>query len=123
MENEIKNEKLKEEKGEMVVSSFGSLQNTYNCTYLGTGKIRELLRIPKGQEEEYLDKISDLNEITAKQLREEIEKLKQEKEQERLANEVLIKNNQDLQEQLEKEKNTKKVEYRTNEIIVDPPDY
>ena len=28
MENEIKNEKLKEEKGEMVVSSFGSLQNT-----------------------------------------------------------------------------------------------
>lgn len=28
MENEIKNEKLNEEKGEMVVSSFGSLQNT-----------------------------------------------------------------------------------------------
>lgn len=28
MENEIKNENLKEEKGEMVVSSFGSLQNT-----------------------------------------------------------------------------------------------
>ena len=102
---------------------FGSLQNTYNCTYLGTGKIRELLRIPKGQEEEYLDKISDPNEVTAKQLREEIEKLKQEKEQERLAKEVVIKNNQDLQEQLEKEKKTKKVEYRTNEIIVDPPDY
>lgn len=28
MENEIKNEELKEEKSEMVVSSFGSLQNT-----------------------------------------------------------------------------------------------
>ena len=28
MENEIKNEELKEEKGDMVVASFGSLQNT-----------------------------------------------------------------------------------------------
>ena len=94
-----------------------------NCHTLGTGKIRELLRIPKGKEEEYLNKIPDPNEVTAKQLREEIDKLKKEKEQERLANEALINSNQQLQEQLEKEKNTKKVEYRTNEIIVDPPDY
>ena len=68
--------------------------NYNNCCNLQTGKIRELLRIPKGKEEEYLDKISDPNEVTAKQLREEIEKLKQEKEQERLANEALINSNQ-----------------------------
>ena len=105
------------------IQFFTRFGNVDNCQHLGTGKIRELLRIPKGQEEEYLDKISDPNKVTAKQLREEIEKLKQEKEQEKLAKEALIKNNQDLQEQLEKEKNTKKVEYRTNEIIVDPPDY
>lgn len=58
-------------------------------------------------------------EEAEKKIKEYEERLKQEK----LANEALIKNNQDLQEQLEKEKNTKKVEYRTNEIIVDPPEY
>lgn len=102
---------------------FGQLSNVVGTQHLGYQKIRALLRIPKGEEEEYLNNISDPNEVTAKQLREEIDKLKEEKEQEKLANEALIKNNQDLQEQLEKEKNTKKVEYRTNEIIVDPPDY
>lgn len=90
---------------------------------LGIRKMRELLRIPKGQEEEYLDKISDPNKVTAKQLREEIEKLKQEKEQEKLAREALIKSNRDLQDQLEKEQKTKKVEYRTNEVEVPPNDY
>ena len=97
--------------------------NYNNCCNLQTGKIRELLRIPKGKEEEYLDKISDPNEVTAKQLREEIDKLREEKEQEKLAKETVIKNNQELQRQLEKEKNTKKVEYRTNEVIVEPSDY
>lgn len=97
--------------------------NYNNCCNLQTGKIRELLRIPKGQEEEYLDKISDPNEVTAKQLREEIEKLKQEKEQEKLAREALIQSNRDLQDQLEKEQKTKKVEYRTNEVEVPPNDY
>ena len=75
-----------------------------NCSTLGTGKIRELLRIPKGKEEEYLDKISDLNEVTAKQLREEIEKLKQEKDQERLANEEPIKINQKSSITIKKER-------------------
>lgn len=94
-----------------------------NCHTLGTGKIRELLRIPDGKEEEYLNKISDPNEVTAKQLREEIDKLREEKEQEKLAKEVLIKNNQELQEQLEREKKTKKTEYITNEVVVEPSDY
>lgn len=95
----------------------------YNCSTLRDGKIRELLRIPKGKEEEYLNKIPDPNEVTAKQLREEIDRLKQEKEQEKLAKEVLIKSNQELQEQLEKEKKTKKTEYITNEVVVEPSDY
>ena len=94
-----------------------------NCHTLGTGKIRELLRIPKGSEEEYLNKIPDPNEVTGKQLREEIDKLKQEKEQEKLAKDVLIKNNQQLREQLEREKKTKKTEYITNEVVVEPSDY
>ncbi len=59
-----------------------------NCHTLGTGKIRELLRIPKGSEEEYLNKIPNPNEVTAKQLREEIDRLKQEKEQEKPDKEV-----------------------------------
>lgn len=62
-----------------------------NLGTLGIGKTRELLRIPKGKEEEYLNKIPDPNEVTAKQLREEIDRLKQEKEQEKLAKEVYIK--------------------------------
>lgn len=94
-----------------------------NLGTLGIGKTRELLRIPDGKEEEYLNKIPNLNEVTAKQLREEIDKLREEKEQEKLAKEVLIKNNQELQEQLEKEKKTKKTEYITNEVVVEPSDY
>lgn len=90
---------------------------------LGIRKIRELLRIPKGSEEEYLNKIPNPNEVTAKQLREEIDKLKVEKEQEKLAKDVLIKNNEELQRQLEKEKKTKKTEYITNEVVVEPSDY
>lgn len=105
------------------IQFFTRFGNVDNCQHLGTGKIRELLRIPKGSEEEYLNKIPNPNEVTAKQLREEIDKLKQEKEQEKLAKEVLIKNNQELQEQLEKEKKTKKTEYITNEVVVEPSDY
>ena len=100
---------------------FGEMSNRTNLYGFGIGKMRELLRIPKGKEAEYLDKISDPNKVTAKQLREEIEKLKQEKEQEKLAREALIDSNQQLQEQLEKEKKTKKVEYR--EIPTAPNDY
>lgn len=99
---------------------FGKYQQVGD---LGIRKMRELLRIPKGSEEEYLNKIPNPNEVTAKQLREEIDKLREEKEQEKLAKEVLIKNNQELQEQLEKEKKTKKTEYITNEVVVEPSDY
>ena len=102
---------------------FGQLSNVVGTQHLGYQKIRELLRIPKGSEEEYLNKIPNPNEVTAKQLREEIDKLREEKEQEKLAKEVLIKNNQELQEQLEKEKKTKKTEYITNEVVVEPSDY
>lgn len=105
------------------IQFFTRFGNVDNCQHLGTGKIRELLRIPKGKEEEYLNKIPNPNEVTAKQLREEIDRLKHEKEQEKLAKEVLIKNNQELQEQLEKEKKTKKTEYITNEVVVEPSDY
>lgn len=105
------------------IQFFTRFGNVDNCQHLGTGKIRELLRIPKGEEEEYLNNISDPNNVTAKQLREEIDKLKEEKEQEKQAKEVLIKNNEELQRQLDKEKSTKKVEYRTNEVEVPPDDY
>lgn len=105
------------------INFFTRFANVPNLGHLGKGKIRELLRIPKGSEEEYLNKLSDPNEVTAKQLREEIDKLREEKEQEKLAKEVLIKNNQELQEQLEKEKKTKKTEYITNEVVVEPSDY
>lgn len=105
------------------INFFTRFANVQNFEHLGIGKMRELLRIPKGSEEEYLNKIPNPNEVTAKQLREEIDKLREEKEQEKLAKEVLIKNNQQLQEQLEKEKKTKKTEYITNEVVVEPSDY
>lgn len=79
------------------INFFTRFENIDICQYLGLGKIRELLRIPKGKEEEYLNNISDLNEVTAKQLREEIDKLRREKEQEKTAREVFIKENQQLQ--------------------------
>lgn len=105
------------------INFFTRFANVPNLGHLGKGKIRELLRIPKGSEEEYLNKIPNPNEVTAKQLREEIDKLKQEKEQEKLAKDVLIKNNEELQRQLEREKKTKKTEYITNEVVVEPSDY
>lgn len=58
-------------------------------------------------------------EEAEKKIKEYEEQLKQEK----LAKDVLIKNNQQLQEQLEREKNTKKTEYITNEVVVEPSDY
>lgn len=105
------------------INFFTRFANVQHVEHLGIRKMRELLRIPKGSEEEYLNKIPNLNEVTTKQLREEIDRLREEKEQEKLAKEVLIKNNQELQEQLEKEKKTKKTEYITNEVVVEPSDY
>lgn len=99
-----------------------------NCHTLGTGKIRELLRIPYGKEEEYLNKLSDPNNVTVKQLREEIDKLKkennklkQEKQAEENAKNIVIESNLDLQSQLEKEKG--KVEIKEVEVQVTPDDY
>lgn len=81
---------------------------------------RKCLKLASAPEEVKEDVANSKDKEEAeKKIKEYEEQLKQEK----LAKEVVIKNNQDLQEQLEKEKNTKKVEYRTNEIIVDPPDY
>lgn len=105
------------------INFFTRFANVQHVGHLGIRKMRELLRIPKGSEEEYLNKLSDPNEVTAKQLRKEIDRLKQEKEQEKLAKDVLIKNNEELQRQLEREKNTKKTEYITNEVVVEPSDY
>ena len=103
----------------------------YNCSTLRDGKIRELLRIPKGKEEEYLDNLPDPNEVTAKQLREEIDKLKKEndrlnKEQisEQRAKEALIKSNEQLQQQLENEKRkAPKVNTVYQDREVKPADY
>lgn len=98
---------------------FGQLSNVVGTQHLGYQKIRELLRIPKGKEEEYLNKIPDPNEVTAKQLREEINKLKQEKEQEKLAKEALINSNLELQKQLEIEKNNIKTIEVEKEVVPD----
>lgn len=114
---------INREDSRVYIAFFDRFGNYTHVCNLGRRKISELLRIPKGSEEEYLNKIPDPNEVTGKQLREEIDKLKQEKEQEKLAKDVLIKNNQQLREQLEREKKTKKTEYITNEVVVEPSDY
>lgn len=115
--------KIRQQLANEYINFFTRFGKYPNLGTLGIGKTRELLRIPRGKEEEYLDKIPDLDKVTAKQLREEIDKLRREKEQEKLAREALIKSNRDLQDQLEKEQKTKKVEYRTNEVEVPPNDY
>ena len=103
----------------------------YNCSALRDGKIRELLRIPKGKEEEYLDNLPDPNEVTAKQLKEEIDKLKKENDRlnneqisEQRAKEALIKSNEQLQQQLENEKRkAPKVNTVYQDREVKPADY
>lgn len=111
------------------INFFARFGKYPNLGTLGIGKTRELLRIPKGSEEEYLTKLPNPNEITAKQLREEIEKLKkendklkQEKQTEENAKNIVIENNLELQKQLEKEK-TKKPEIKEIEVQVTPDDY
>ena len=110
------------------INFFTRFANVPNLGHLGKGKIRELLRIPKGKEEEYLDNLPDPNEVTAKQLREEIDKLKkennklkQEKQAEENAKNVVIESNLDLQAQLKKENG--KVEIKEVEVQVTPDDY
>lgn len=110
------------------INFFARFGKYPNLGTLGIGKTRELLRIPKGSEEEYLNKLPNPNEITAKQLREEIEKLKkennklkQEKQAEENAKNVVIESNLDLQAQLKKENG--KVEIKEVEVQVTPDDY
>lgn len=112
----------------MYINFFNRFGKFVHAQTLGYRKIRELLRIPKGKEEEYLDNLPDPNEITAKQLREEIEKLKkennklkQEKQAEENAKNVVIESNLDLQAQLKKENG--KVEIKEVEVQVTPDDY
>ena len=40
------------------INFFTRFGKYYNCSTLGIGKTRELLRIPKGSEEEYLNKVN-----------------------------------------------------------------
>lgn len=84
---------------------------------LSVNKLFELASAPEEVKEDVAN--SKDKEEAEKKIKEYEEQLKQEK----LAKEVLIKNNQELQEQLEKEKKTKKTEYITNEVVVEPSDY
>ena len=82
--------------------------------------VRKLYTLASAPEEVKEDVANSKDKEEAeKKIKEYEEQLKQEK----LAKEVLIKNNQELQEQLEKEKKTKKTEYITNEVVVEPSDY
>lgn len=84
---------------------------------LSLNKLYTLASAPEEVKEDVAN--SKDKEEAEKKIKEYEEQLKQEK----LAKEVLIKNNRDLQEQLEKEKKTKKTEYITNEVVVEPSDY
>lgn len=84
---------------------------------LSLNKLYTLASAPEEVKEDVAN--SKDKEEAEKKIKEYEEQLKQEK----LAKDVLIKNNQQLQEQLEREKNTKKTEYITNEVVVEPSDY
>lgn len=84
---------------------------------LSVNKLFELASAPEEVKEDVAN--SKDKEEAEKKIKEYEEQLKQEK----LAKDVLIKNNQQLQEQLEREKKTKKTEYITNEVVVEPSDY
>lgn len=82
--------------------------------------LRKLYTLASAPEEVKEDVANSKDKEEAeKKIKEYEEQLKQEK----LAKDVLIKNNQQLQEQLEREKKTKKTEYITNEVVVEPSDY
>lgn len=82
--------------------------------------VRKLYTLASAPEEVKEDVANSKDKEEAeKKIKEYEEQLKQEK----LAKDVLIKNNQQLQEQLEREKKTKKTEYITNEVVVEPSDY
>lgn len=84
---------------------------------LSLNKLYTLASAPEEVKEDVAN--SKDKEEAEKKIKEYEEQLKQEK----LAKDVLIKNNEELQRQLEREKNTKKTEYITNEVVVEPSDY
>lgn len=84
---------------------------------LSVNKLFELASAPEEVKEDVAN--SKDKEEAEKKIKEYEEQLKQEK----LAKDVLIKNNEELQRQLEREKKTKKTEYITNEVVVEPSDY
>lgn len=92
---------------------------SYRDTFdqLSLNKLYTLASAPEEVKEDVAN--SKDKEEAEKKIKEYEEQLKQEK----LAKDVLIKNNQQLQEQLEREKKTKKTEYITNEVVVEPSDY
>lgn len=91
--------------------------SNFDINSLSLRKLYTLASAPEEVKEDVAN--SKDKEEAEKKIKEYEEQLKQEK----LAKEVLIKNNQELQEQLEKEKKTKKTEYITNEVVVEPSDY
>lgn len=95
-------------------------QIRHGMSYLDNLSLNKLYTLASAPEEVKEDVANSKDKEEAeKKIKEYEEQLKQEK----LAKEVLIKNNQELQEQLEKEKKTKKTEYITNEVVVEPSDY
>lgn len=84
---------------------------------LSLNKLYTLASAPEEVKEDVAN--SKDKEEAEKKIKEYEEQLKQEK----LAKDVLIKNNEELQRQLEREKKTKKTEYITNEVVVEPSDY
>lgn len=92
---------------------------SYRDTFdqLSLNKLYTLASAPEEVKEDVAN--SKDKEEAEKKIKEYEEQLKQEK----LAKDVLIKNNEELQRQLEREKKTKKTEYITNEVVVEPSDY
>lgn len=100
-----------------IASELGNGNYQFPFDQLSLNKLYTLASAPEEVKEDVAN--SKDKEEAEKKIKEYEEQLKQEK----LAKEVLIKNNQELQEQLEKEKKTKKTEYITNEVVVEPSDY
>lgn len=94
-----------------------TISNGWSLNDIAINTLYKLASAPEEVKEDVAN--SKDKEEAEKKIKEYEEQLKQEK----LAKEVLIKNNQELQEQLEKEKKTKKTEYITNEVVVEPSDY
>lgn len=102
-----------------VYKELGNTNHQFVFDQLSLNKLYTLASAPEEVKEEVAN--SKDKEEAEKKIKEYERQLKEEK----LAKDVLIKNNQQLQEQLEKEKKTKKVEVRVEEreVEVIPNDY